>query len=340
MNNAIIDCRVELQTAEISSITSNSIHSLRRFVRGKQNCQIINPGYIANELIKESHFRKAYSFELWEKFTSANSLNEVLKEEDAIILLDHTGKNELSASEFELINNLKLGGRKVYSIVSFYETVTGRIPLIYIAKGWAVNNDLFYVNTRWKFLLLKRVLDIAISLILLPIALILSMIGMILIKVSSKGPALFSQKRIGKNGKPFILYKIRSMIYTKSGYNNHTIKNDERVTLMGRFLRITKIDELPQLLNILKGDMSLIGPRPEKVDIVEKLIHENPYYNLRHTIKPGITGWAQVNNPTATPDQNLEKLEYDLYYLKNMSIFLDLRVLWRTTKVVLTLDSL
>ena len=183
-------------------------------------------------------------------------------------------------------------------------------------------------------------MDILISLLILPFALGFTLIGMLLMKLTSKGPVLFMQKRVGKNGKVFTLYKIRTMTHSLKGYDQYTVKNDERVTPIGKFLRLTKIDELPQLLNIIKGDMSLIGPRPEKDDIVEELVKKNPYYHLRHTIRPGISGWAQVNNPTATPDKNLEKLEYDLYYIKNLSIFLDFRVLYRTAKVVLTLDSL
>lgn len=329
-----------LEISELRPLTSYSVSNFRRFVRGKQNCIIINPGVLSNELISEINFWKLFSFEKWDKFSADYSLKETLHNQDAIILLDHTGSNDFSIQELELINKLKLDGRKVYGIVSFFEYITGRIPLVNISNGLAMNNDLFSVNTRWKFFFLKRTMDILITLCIIVPAFLLSIIGMFLMKLTSKGPALFKQKRVGKNGKIFTLYKIRTMFFSENGHDHYTVKNDERVTAVGKFLRLTKIDELPQLINILKGDMSLIGPRPEKIDIVAKLVHENPYYNLRHTIKPGISGWAQVNNPTATPDQNLEKLEYDLFYLKNMSIFLDLRVLWRTAKVVLTLNSL
>ncbi len=339
MSNAILKNGV-LKTSELRPLTSYSVSNLRRFVRGKQNCIIINPGALSNELIKEINFWKLFSFEKWDKFNITYSLKEVLLNQEAIVLLDHTGNNDFSSQELELINQLKLDGRKVYGIASFFENITGRIPLVNISTGWAMNNELFSVNTRWKFFFLKRTIDILITLCIILPAFLLSIIGMLLMKLSSKGPALFTQKRVGKNGKIFTLYKIRTMVFSENGHHRYTVKNDDRVTAIGKFLRLTKIDELPQLINLLKGDMSLIGPRPEKIDIVAKLVHENPYYNLRHTIKPGISGWAQVNNPTATPDQNLEKLEYDLYYLKNMSIFLDLRVLWRTAKVVLTLDSL
>jgi lipopolysaccharide/colanic/teichoic acid biosynthesis glycosyltransferase len=121
---------------------------------------------------------------------------------------------------------------------------------------------------------------------------------------------------------------------------NFTIKNDDRITKVGNFLRKSKIDELPQLYNILIGDMSLIGPRPERVEYVNDYNSINPYYHLRHKIRPGITGWAQVNNPKATPDDNLIKLEYDLFYIKNLSMKRDILIFFRTIKVILTFNSL
>lgn len=119
----------------------------------------------------------------------------------------------------------------------------------------------------------------------------------------------------------------------------YTTSNDDRITGIGKFLRLSKIDELPQLYNILKGDMSLIGPRPERPEFVDMYNEENAYFDLRHVIKPGVTGWAQVNLPKATPDDNLKKLEYDLYYIKNYSPKLDIEIIIRTVRVVLTMNS-
>jgi lipopolysaccharide/colanic/teichoic acid biosynthesis glycosyltransferase len=130
------------------------------------------------------------------------------------------------------------------------------------------------------------------------------------------------------------------MLYDPKGINRHTIKNDDRITTVGKILRKTKIDELPQLLNVFKGEMSLIGPRPEKKEYVDRFAKENHFYNYRHTVKPGITGWAQVNNPTATPEQNLEKLEYDLYYVNNPSFRLEVKIILKTIGVISTMDSL
>lgn len=189
-------------------------------------------------------------------------------------------------------------------------------------------------------IVLKRIVDIIISLLALPFALPLIFIGGVLMAITTKGPIIFTQKRVGLLGKPFTIFKLRTMVHSKEGYLNHTTENDSRITKIGNLLRKTKIDELPQLFNVLSGEMSIIGPRPERVDIVERINQQHKHYQLRHLVKPGITGWAQVNKPTATPEQNLEKLEYDLYYINNYSIKLDVKILAKTVGVVKKLESL
>ena len=189
-------------------------------------------------------------------------------------------------------------------------------------------------------LLVKRVMDIVICIVLLPIAIPLMLIGTIAIYLTSKGPAIFTQKRVGLDGRIFTIYKIRTMTHCSTGYIDHTVVNDCRITKIGSILRKTKIDELPQLFNVLIGDMSIIGPRPERAEIVEKFTKESNHYQYRHIIRPGITGWAQVNNPVATPEENLQKLEYDLYYINNYSLKLEVQILMRTVGVVSSLQSL
>ena len=189
-------------------------------------------------------------------------------------------------------------------------------------------------------LVTKRIMDVIICLAVLPIALPLIILGCIAMAITSKGPVVFTQKRVGLRNKPFTMFKIRTMIHSKNGYLDHTVKNDGRITKVGQLLRKTKIDELPQLINVLRGDMSLIGPRPERLDIVAQFTKQNDYYQYRHSIKPGITGWAQVNKPMATPEENLEKLEYDLYYINNHSLKLDVQILARTVGVVKNMESL
>ena len=189
-------------------------------------------------------------------------------------------------------------------------------------------------------LLMKRVMDISICLLLLPIAIPLLILGIIATYLSSRGPAIFTQKRVGLDGRIFTIYKLRTMTHSSTGYVDHTVVNDARITKVGSILRKTKIDELPQLFNVLIGDMSIIGPRPERAEIVERCTQESSHYQYRHIIRPGITGWAQVNNPVATPEENLQKLEYDLYYINNYSLKLEVQILMRTVGVVSSLQSL
>jgi lipopolysaccharide/colanic/teichoic acid biosynthesis glycosyltransferase len=189
-------------------------------------------------------------------------------------------------------------------------------------------------------LLLKRIIDILFSIVLLPLALPLILLGCLMMWLSSGGPLIFKQKRVGLNGKIFTIFKIRTMVHCPEGYLDHTKRNDSRITKPGLLLRKLKIDELPQLFNVLKGDMSWIGPRPERVDIVEQYNKVSNTYQYRHIVKPGITGLAQINRPAATPEQNLEKLEYDLYYINHYSVKLDFSILAKTISVVTTMEGL
>lgn len=192
-----------------------------------------------------------------------------------------------------------------------------------------------------KYLFFKRIFDLAVVFFSLPIAVPFLILGMLSIKLFSKGPIFFIQERVGLNNKSFLIYKLRTMVHQPEFVDlNHTVKNDERIFKTGKILRITKIDEIPQFLNIIKGDMSLIGPRPERSEIVNKLSIDIPSYKLRHLLKPGLSGLAQINNPTATPNESIEKLEYDLYYINNLNLNLDLKILWKTFFIVLKLDSL
>ncbi len=190
---------------------------------------------------------------------------------------------------------------------------------------------------------IKRIMDISITILVLPIAALLVAIACLLIKLSSKGEVFFIQKRVGLNGKIFTLYKIRTMqqkMVVQFTSEDYTVVNDQRITVFGRFLRKTKLDELPQLWNVMKGDMSLIGPRPERVEIVKRFEQLHPFYKSRHSIKPGLTGLAQVNMPTATPEENLLKLKYDLYYINHASIPLDILILLKTIGIIATMKSL
>ena len=183
----------------------------------------------------------------------------------------------------------------------------------------------------------KRVIDIILSLMGLLVTFPLVVVIFLAVRLDSPGPALFVQRRTGWQGRPFNMLKIRTMrvrTEIERDYAGH--RHDPRITRVGRALRLFRLDELPQLWNVLKGDMSFIGPRALMEEEVILFNPEIPYFNLRHTIRPGITGWAQVNyRHGATKEDALKKLQYDLYYLKNMSLILDLHILLRTVRVVL-----
>jgi exopolysaccharide biosynthesis polyprenyl glycosylphosphotransferase len=185
---------------------------------------------------------------------------------------------------------------------------------------------------------LKRLTDIVIGFTLLTLTLPLMLLTMLAIKIDSPGPVFYRQKRVGQFDKPFTLLKFRSMTADAEagGSPLWAQRNDPRVTRVGRFIRATRIDELPQLVNVLAGEMSLVGPRPERPHFVEQLIRAIPFYRQRSYVKPGVTGWAQINFPYgASVEDAREKLAYDLYYVKNRSLLLDLAVLLSTIRVVL-----
>ena len=183
----------------------------------------------------------------------------------------------------------------------------------------------------------KRAIDIGIAGFLLVATAPLTFILCSIIRMESAGPAIYRQKRVGLHGKDFTLYKLRSMaLDAEKNGAVWAMQNDPRVTRVGRIIRKLRLDELPQLVNVLRGDMSLIGPRPERPEFVDKLEQIIPYFYLRQTVKPGMTGWAQVSYPYGASEEDARiKLEYDLYYIKNMSLFFDLKIMLKTVGVVL-----
>lgn len=186
--------------------------------------------------------------------------------------------------------------------------------------------------------MLKRIFDVCASLILLVAALPILLFVAVLVKLESPGPVFYRQERVGLNGQPFMLLKFRSMRTDAEadGVPRWAAVNDSRITRLGNFIRKTRIDEIPQIFNVLKGEMSFIGPRPERPFFVDQLVEAIPYYLERHRVKPGISGWAQLNYPYgASIEDAKEKFQFDLYYIKNYSLFLDLIVLIQTARVVL-----
>lgn len=232
---------------------------------------------------------------------------------------------------------IKTTGVHVNEISTFLERETGRVDLQSVNPSWLIFSDGFS-SGRMLSSIFKRLFDIAASLILLALTLPLIILGAIAVKLESKGPAFYRQRRVGLYGQGFDIIKLRSMRQDAevAGKAVWAEKDDPRITRVGRFIRKVRIDELPQCWSVLKGEMSFVGPRPERPQFVEDLEQQIPYYAERHMVKPGITGWAQINYPYgASADDSRQKLEYDLYYAKNYSPFLDLLILLQTIRVVI-----
>jgi exopolysaccharide biosynthesis polyprenyl glycosylphosphotransferase len=232
-------------------------------------------------------------------------------------------------------------GVKFYDLADFYENFTHKIPVTQLNHGWFLNN----INESEKktYDILKRLIDIMVSIVLLmllsPIILLIALI----IPLESRGSIIYKQERIGKNDQPFTLYKFRTMVEDAEKYGPQWSRkeNDPRLTKFGKFLGKTRLNELPQLINILKGEMSLIGPRPERQAFMDELSRHVPFYQTRHLVKPGLSGWAQVKfSYGASIEDALEKHQYDLYYIKHRSMSLDLSIAIRTVLVVLSLKGI
>jgi sugar transferase (PEP-CTERM system associated) len=230
----------------------------------------------------------------------------------------------------------RMRGIQVEDWPTFYEKETGKILVTDLRPSWLIFSDGFVKTPRTE--IVKRLVDVGLSLTGLMLALPVMAVVALAIKMESRGPALFRQPRLGQNGRVFILNKFRSMREDaeKDTGPVWAQQRDPRVTRVGAFLRKTRLDELPQLFNVLVGDMSFIGPRPERPEFVYELQKQIPFYMERLSVKPGITGWAQVRyRYGASVEDALEKLQYDLYYIKNLSLFLDLLILINTIQVVL-----
>src|SRR3989344_4810004 len=220
----------------------------------------------------------------------------------------------------------------ITDFINFNETIFGKILLEELEEVWFIEK---IITKKPMFDAIKKLTDMILSFILSIVFLPLAIIIAFLIKITSRGPIIFKQQRIGKNDKVFWLYKFRSMRIEMEG-PLWTTEKDNRLTPIGKILRFTHLDELPQLFNILKGDIAFVGPRAERIELTEQY-KKFPYYEIRHIIKPGITGWAQIYyRPSASLEEAFEKLKYDIYYIKNRSLFLDLFIIFKTIRYVFT----
>jgi len=235
----------------------------------------------------------------------------------------------------EALLRAKLSGVRVEDATTTYERLTGKILIDDLKPSWLIFSDGFQASRLTRAV--KRTLDLALAVLGLIFAAPLMVLTAVAVKLGSRGPILYWQERVGEHGRVFTLCKFRSMrTDAEDGTPVWACDGDERVTGVGRFIRVTRLDELPQLWNVLRGDMSFVGPRPERPFFVQQLATAIPFYMERHVAKPGITGWAQVKyRYGASIEDAMEKLRYDLYYIKHMSVFFDLTIVLDTVKVII-----
>jgi sugar transferase (PEP-CTERM system associated) len=256
-------------------------------------------------------------------------------EVDEIILAVEDRRKSFPTHE---LLDCRMSGVEITELASFFERETGKLKIDLLHPSWFISSSGF--NKGMFHEILKRLFDLLVSLALLLITWPVMLLTVVVIKIGDglNTSVLYKQIRIGKNNKPYFVYKFRSMQENaeKSGKVKWADKQDSRITKLGVFIRKTRIDELPQIFNVLKGEMSFVGPRPERPLFVVELSEKIPYYSERHRVKPGITGWAQICYPYGSSIKDaFEKLQYDLYYVKNYSIFLDMLILLQTAEVIL-----
>ena len=269
--------------------------------------------------------------------SAGKTLTEVVEEYRVNEIVVAVNERRGGSMPLRELLDCKLQGVQVIDLATHFEKLLGQVHLEAVSAGWLISGDGFKQGVVRS--LVKRLLDVVGSAVLLLLAAPVMLVTAVLVFLESGLPIFYRQERVGLNGQTFNVIKFRSMRQDaeKDGTPRWAGAGDARVTRVGKFIRKTRIDELPQLLCVLKGDMSLVGPRPERPYFVERLTQDIPYYALRHGVKPGLTGWAQVRYHYGASVKDAEqKLQYDLYYVKNHSWFLDLIVLFETVGVVLT----
>ncbi|MCE5208192.1 MAG: sugar transferase [Chloroflexi bacterium] len=287
--------------------------------------------------IDDDEGKKGECIEGYPVLGCSDDLSRLAEELQITDMIFSISKN-INPKTFQNIIRLQEEGIEIKSMPAVYEELIGRIPITVLQSDWLLRTFVDQAQTGGMYNLAKRLIDIMGGLVGSVITLILYPFVALAILIDSGRPVIYSQKRIGKNGKEFKIYKFRTMINDaeKDGKAQMSEENDNRITRTGKFLRKSHIDEFPQFIIILKGDMSLVGPRAEREQIINELQEVVPFYRTRLLVKPGATGWAQVNYGYAsTVEATTIKLEYDLYYIKHQSLFLDFSILIRTIGAVL-----
>lgn len=320
-----------------------------------QNIILIGSNDLARKIMKEISYRKDCGYTTSAVILESNNDDEDVNKNKTKVLCkkEHNGlyqmtrdlgvkkivvalKEKRGKFPTKELLNCRMEGIEVIEGNSFYEMLTGKLIVEQINPGWLIFSEGFHQSNLQRFF--KRITDIILSFSMLIVFLPLIITIAILIKIDSKGPIFFCQERVGEKKKEFKIYKFRSMIVDAEKQSGPVWArdNDDRITRVGSFIRKWRLDEIPQLWNVLKGDMSFVGPRPERAFFVKKLESIIPYYGERFTVKPGVTGWAQVSyGYGSSVEDAVEKLNYDLFYIKNLSFFIDILVILRTIKTVL-----
>jgi sugar transferase (PEP-CTERM system associated) len=312
----------------------------------RQRVYLIGEGTLARRVRETLEFRRELGMDIvgWSRYTDTEnnaeeSLQEILRtlgekhEIEKIIVALSDRRQRMPVKE---LLELKLRGVAIEEGTTLLESISGQIEVEELRPSWLIFGDGFRLQPKHWFA--RRVVSTISATILTILTLVFVPFIALLIKLTSKGPVLYSQKRVGLNGKVFRCYKFRTMRSDAEADTGPTwaCDDDPRITKVGHFLRASRLDEIPQLWNVLKGDMAFVGPRPERPEFVEKLNQAIPYYNLRHATRPGITGWAQTLYKYGnTVEDSTEKLRYDLYYIKNCSPGLDLWIIFNTIRTVL-----
>jgi exopolysaccharide biosynthesis polyprenyl glycosylphosphotransferase len=264
-----------------------------------------------------------------------NGVDDPTEELDLLVLAGHS----LDSDILHKAATIRLRGVLVWNLPRLYAEFAERLPAQYLDERWLATAEGFGSLSEQSFQVIKRFMDITLALLGLIAASPLLLVAAVLIKLQDGGTVIYSQERVGHRGKLFRVHKLRTMVGDAEGGTGlvWARSRDPWVTRVGRWLRRLRIDEIPQMWNVLKGEMSFVGPRPERPVFVEALQSQYPVYALRHLMRSGITGWAQIRCPYAASDEdNLLKLEYDLYYLQNASLLFDLRIILKTISIVIS----